>query len=47
MAGDVQLRDGDLNKAPENFDEMVRQADILMYKAKNEGKDTIRSGIYG
>lgn len=34
-------------KAPENFDEMVRQADILMYKAKNEGKDTIRSGIYG
>lgn len=34
-------------KAPENFDEMVRQADILLYKAKNEGKDTIRSGIYG
>jgi len=34
-------------KAPENFDEMIRQADILMYKAKNEGKDTIRSGIYG
>jgi diguanylate cyclase (GGDEF)-like protein len=33
-------------KAPANFDEMVRQADILMYKAKNEGKDTIRSGIY-
>jgi len=33
-------------KAPENFDEMVRQADILMYQAKNEGKDTIRSGIY-
>lgn len=33
-------------KAPEDFDEMVRQADILMYKAKNEGKDTIRSGIY-
>ncbi len=34
-------------KAPDNFDEMVRQADILMYKAKSEGKDTIRSGIYG
>jgi len=34
-------------KAPDNFDEMLRQADILMYKAKNEGKDTIRSGIYG
>ncbi len=33
-------------KAPDNFDEMVRHADMLMYQAKNEGKDTIRSGIY-
>lgn len=32
-------------RAPKNFDEMLRQADMLMYQAKNEGKDTIRSGI--
>jgi diguanylate cyclase (GGDEF)-like protein len=32
-------------KAPTNFDEMLRQADMLMYQAKSEGKDTIRAGI--
>lgn len=33
-------------KAPGDFDEMVRQADMLMYQAKREGKDQIRSSIY-
>ena len=34
-------------KPPESMDEMIKKADELMYKAKNEGKDKIKYEVYG
>jgi len=34
-------------KPPDTVDEMLNEADILMYAAKNGGKDTIRFGTFG
>ena len=34
-------------KPPDTVDEMLNEADILMYSAKNSGKDTIRYGTFG
>jgi diguanylate cyclase (GGDEF)-like protein len=34
-------------KPPDTVDEMLNEADILMYAAKNSGKDTIHFGTFG